>query len=75
MQTLVLRNSADDFVALIEEELESRRARNRGHAIMLARKRNGKAYNAWMGRRQSGIDDEKRRGSGLTHFKFRVIGG
>lgn len=42
---------AERFEELIDEEIEGG-AKNRGRAILLARKRDGKAYNAWMTKRQ-----------------------
>jgi hypothetical protein len=74
MQTLVMRNSADDFDAMVEEEIEAGRAKSRGRAILLARKRNGKSYNAWRKKRErEGMEPQKQGGSFMRQ-NFRFIG-
>ncbi len=50
-------DKGDDFEALIDKEVE-KGAKNRGKAILLARKRDGKAYNAWMKKRQKAAAEE-----------------
>jgi hypothetical protein len=42
----------DQFEQLIDTVIEDGKAKSRGRAILLARKRDGKLYNAWMAKRQ-----------------------
>jgi hypothetical protein len=71
MQTLIMRNSADDFDAMVEEE--KRAGASTGRAILRARKRNPKAFNNWSKRRQAnGIEPQQ--GGSFMRQNFRFIG-